>query len=207
MLERTIQLLRTLQNDLDMYQNAGAVALREAVSVAIEECHSCQRAPAQSKEDACLADLAEQWRRQAQAVGIIHPGGMQHAKHLADAAIRALELEYDNTSPSDITHQIDSLQQRVVSLRDQLKTADADNERLSHELRSAEEKLSSAARTFAETIAALNKDPELREKDLQIVTLAKAIPEPTLKRWALQDYPISRLATALMESKRSNDGD
>lgn len=45
---------------------------------------------------------AEQWEEAARSVGIRGPGSMQQAKHMADAAVRALGLVYETTAPVDI---------------------------------------------------------------------------------------------------------
>lgn len=45
------------------------------------------------------------WTDAAREVGIASPGGMQQAKRMAVAAVDALGLRYDETSPSDIREE------------------------------------------------------------------------------------------------------
>ena len=54
---------------------------------------------------------AQEWESAARSVGITGPGAMQQAKHMADAAVKALNrvgssLSYEDTSPQDITDGI-----------------------------------------------------------------------------------------------------
>lgn len=57
-----------------------------------------------------MRDLRE-WVDAAARVGIKNPGGMQQARHLADAAVNALGLDYDETAPIDIRQGIAALRE------------------------------------------------------------------------------------------------
>lgn len=52
------------------------------------------------------SDTLVEWREAARAVGVSSPGGLQQAKHMAEAACAALGLKYDETSPDDIREAI-----------------------------------------------------------------------------------------------------
>lgn len=58
-------------------------------------------------------DTVEEWRHAGRQVGVTSPGGMQQARHMADAAVKALDLEYETTAPVDITEAIARLRRPV----------------------------------------------------------------------------------------------
>lgn len=58
----------------------------------------------------------EQWEEASRSVGLRGPGSMQQAKHMADAAVRALGFVYDQTAPVDIESAILNLKVATLAL-------------------------------------------------------------------------------------------
>lgn len=65
------------------------------------------------------AELSE-WTRCGASVGVTCVGRMQQAKHMADAAVQALGLVWDETAPSDITEGIAALRATAHGLEKQV---------------------------------------------------------------------------------------
>lgn len=99
-------------------------------------------------DNAALRAERDEWVRGGARVGVTCVGRMQQAKHMADAAVEALGLVWDETAPSDIRDGITPLRVEVERLR-------ADNTRLYKseaaawdELRAAKGSFNTARRKF-----------------------------------------------------------
>lgn len=66
----------------------------------------------------------QEWEVNGASVGVTSPGAMQQARHMADAAVRALGLRYQETSPADIEEAIRALRSGERSSPDTAEPAE-----------------------------------------------------------------------------------